>query len=251
LSPAPPPTGWAAGAGRQLAPQEHAPEPDSGVRFHFDSAFGTGRLQHLTDGFTERSDSTKADYYRLGFELLTKNQLGGGLRIEGVASDDDLFVASGNLAHKATDASVLAHFTSQFDIGRARIPIRVGLCLRSYEVEDGPTVPEIEWRGIGPYLELEPDIPLVHGETARVSLRGRLGVGFGEAEIGTEPASRDYDGKSTSLDFAIGAHVEIGHFDLGVAYLVRRLGVESDGGPLFSDIDVQFEGITGSLALRF
>jgi hypothetical protein len=227
---------------------------DSGLRVSIDFALGAGEFEHSTVGSGTLSDSTSAGYFRLGCELMTANQWGGGLRLEGTGSDDDLFESAGALAQEATDASLFAHFTGRFGGDGVRLPLRVGLFVRNYGIEEQSTGVEVSWFSIGPYLELEPDVPLIHGEEVRLSLRGRLGLGFGATVVETEPATEDYDSAMIAADLGVGVNLEFEHWELGIGYLFRSFDVaESDAvaGTVIREIDVEFQGLVASFAVRF
>jgi hypothetical protein len=245
-------------ASRESAPVKQAPQAapaaDSGLEVSIDFALGAGRFDHDTEGSGTLSDRTSAGYFRLGFELMTASDWGGGLRIEGTGSDDDLFVSSGAPAQEATDASLFLHFTGRFGSDAVDVPLRVGLFVRNYTIEEDLTGAEIQWSGFGPGLEVEPDLALIRGDTARLSLRGRLGLAVGVASIETEPATEDFDSVMASFDAGLGLHLAFEHVDLGIGYLFRSLDVaESDdvAGLVIREIDSEFRGLVASLAVRF
>ena len=95
-------------------------------RFEVQFAFAGGQFEHQTDGSALRDDTDGA-LFRLKFEGLTKGGTGGGFRIEGIGSDDDLFVEQGFQATEAKSWSGYGHFTYRVEAGRFMMPARIGI----------------------------------------------------------------------------------------------------------------------------
>src|SRR5687767_14766424 len=84
-------------------------------RFRIAAAIAGGNFDFETDdpdpsGPTLEGD-TDAGMFRLSFEATTARGIGGGVRLESVASDDDLFVDAGFNATEAGNGTLFAHFT--------------------------------------------------------------------------------------------------------------------------------------------
>lgn len=243
-------------------PRERAPElrqeparESRGTDFRLDVAFGAGNFKHATDGQPLLDDDTTAGYFRLGFEFVTECGWGGGIRLEGIGTDDDLFVDSGGSASEATDGELLLHATYKLDAGRVQMPIRGGLFFRGYGFEEKATGDRVDWMGAGLKIEIEPDFALLHGDTARWSLYGRLGLGAGGAAVEDDPKIiGSADTTMGAVDLELGTRLRFQHLDVGLGWLLRAANwAESDpvGAVVYREIDTRFSGIELSLAARF
>lgn len=163
------------------APRSAPLRPRTRIEF----ALGGGTFDHETDGSPILNDDTSGGYLRLGFEHTGADGLGGGFRLEGSASEGDLFATD----VEASEGELFAHFTSVLGDDDARLPVRIGLSLRSYTLDD-PAGLDPTWTSIGPRVEIEPDLRLDRGDSTRWSLYGKLGAFLGYTWIETDPAPR-------------------------------------------------------------
>lgn len=212
---------------------------------------GGGKFQHDIDGSVE--DDTNGGYGRLSFEFFGES-LGGGLRLEGIASDDDLFAGSIGPA-EATDGEIFVHITGRLrNDETVRVPVRFGLFVRGYSLEDNGTGASIDWSTVGVRAEVEPDIAFIAEEGVRWSVHGVLGGGLGVSRVETDPSTFDADTTMTSFDVAIGTRLELSPvvLDLG---LMRRASYydqsDDSGGLFFRGIDTTFEGVYIALGVTF
>src|SRR6476659_9359740 len=97
--------------------------PDS--RFHVGLGVASGNFRFQTDG-SNLDDRTDAILYRLTFEGTSRRGFGGGVRFEGVGTDDDLFEGTGFARSEANHGTVFAHFTYRLAEHRFAMPFRVG-----------------------------------------------------------------------------------------------------------------------------
>jgi hypothetical protein len=244
--PVPPPA--AAPAGLQAEPDEWSP------RVRLDFALGSGNWRHTTENAPTLDDDTNAGYLRLGVEFLGEDNLGGGFRLEGIASDDNLFNNSGGPPSEARDLDLFLHFTGLFGEDRFHMPVRLGLFLRDYYLEDKATGSDIEWFSIGPRIEAEPDFALVVTDQARWSLFARLGFGFGATAIYTDPATEDFTTTMTVVDVGIGTRLSIGHVQFEVSLLDRAVRYDQSdvqNGTFVRRVDTEFQGLVIGGAVVF
>jgi len=252
-SPASTAPGAGSGAG-PAAPADLRTDPDEQPRVRLDFAVGSGSWRHSTENASTLDDDTNAGYLRLGVEFLGQDNLGGGFRLEAIGSDDDLFRDSGGPPSEARDLDLFMHFTGVFGEDRFHMPVRLGLFLRDYYLEDNATHNEIEWFSIGPRIEVEPDFALVMYEHTRWSLFARLGFGFGATAIYTDPATEDFTTTMTMADVAIGTRLSIGQVQFEIALLDRAVRYdESDvvNGAFVRRVDTEFQGIVIGGAVVF
>jgi hypothetical protein len=252
---APPSTAPGAGPAHPAAPAGTQTEPDEWQpRVRLDFAVGSGNWRHSTQNAPTLDDDTNAGYVRLGVEFLGQDNLGGGFRIEGIGSDDDLFRDSGGPPSEARDLDLFMHFTGLFGEDRFHMPVRLGLFLRDYYLEDKTTGGAIEWFSIGPRIEAEPDFALVICEQTRWSVFARVGFGFGATAIYTDPATEDFTTTMTMADVGIGTRLSIGHVQFEAALLDRAVRYdESDvvNGSFVRRVDTEFQGLVIGGAVIF
>jgi hypothetical protein len=246
--PSPPPAVDAASASAPLP--SPAPQAPMRARTRIEFALGGGSFDHETDGSALLNDDTSGGYARLAFEHIGDEGSGGGIRLEGSASEGDLFGTD----VEASEGELFLYFTSVLGDDDARFPVRIGLSLRSYTLDD-PAGIDPTWNSIGPRFEIEPDLRLDRGDsTTRWSLYGRLGVFLGFTEIETDPSTDHWHTTSYGLDVGAGTRFAFSHVELGLGYLLRfHHADESDtsGGVAIREYDAYFSGVEVALAVVF
>lgn len=222
-------------------------------RWRCELAFGGGDFEHETVGAPTLQDETGGGYFRLGFEYLGPEDFGGGLRLEGTASDDDLFLATAGSPAEIGDGELFLHGTGLFGDDAVRVPLRFGLSFRGYTIDD-PTGADLTWASVGPRVELEPDFRLLGNEAVRWSLYGRLSgfAGFTAAE--SDPATEDWTTTMVGVDVGVGTRLAFEHVQLGIGYLVRsHHAAESDtvNSTFLREFDAEMRGLELSFAVLF
>ena len=160
-------------------------------------AFGGGSMKHETKG-TDLDDKTDAGYFALGGEVMFTERVGGGMRLEGAASDDDMFAdVPGADASEVGDGELFFHGTVGFGEQPQEMPLRFGLFYRGYSLEENVTSDQLNWSSFGPRLEFAPDIELIQNDGFRWSLPCRLGVGVGYASVRPAPEPQAWEPTST------------------------------------------------------
>lgn len=217
-------------------------------------AFGAGSLRHRTDG-TALDDETDAGYFALGVEAIGDRGLGFGLRFEGIGSDDQMFQgASVGAPSEASDGELFLHGTGDFGDDAFRFPLRFGLSLRNYSLQENATGAELEWSSFGPRLELSPDLALAQNDAVRWSLTGRVGVGFGATLVSQSSAIDDWETAMGMLDLGLGTRLSFGSVAVDLGWLSRYSSyAESD--PANSSVvlgaDSEFQGLVLGLTATF
>ena len=220
-------------------------------------AFGGGTWEHTTSGVAALTDDTDARYMRLGFEIIGRNDFGGGLRLEGTVSDDDLFVQSGGVAAEAGDGELFLHGTGVFGGGPddvVRMPLRFGLFLRNYRIEERVGGNAIDWQSVGPRVEFEPELRLVGDEDVQWGLYARTGFCFGITSIDNDASTDTFDSTMFGFDFGLGTRLGLGPVQLDIGYLLRTHDVEESdyvGGAFIRAIDAEFRGVVVGAAIVF
>lgn len=224
--------------------------PDARVYLHV----GGGDFEHETSGSATVSDETSARLVRFGFEAFGEG-LGGGLRLEGMISDDDLFAETAGSPAEATDAELFLHFTGLIgDSQHTHIPARFGLFLRDYRFEEQSTGFEVDWASVGVRAEIEPDFELVRGDTVRWSLFGLLGLGFGFGNVSTDPETFDADTTVFTYDLGVGTRLQLSHFEVGLGLMRRATNFDESedvGGLMFREVDTELTALFLTLGAVF
>lgn len=222
-----------------------AQDDERKARFSVDLAFGGGRFEHTTDG-SNLDDHTDAAMFRLRLEATSRRGFGGGLRIEGIGSDDDLFVDAGFAANEARWSNIFLHFTYRAEVDRFAMPVRIGLLLDGYVLDEDSTDTQQTFGSIGPYLELAPEFDLVHERKLSWSVYGVVGVGAAVTGIDIDGDPNDYTSSTGFLGLEAGTRLRVGPVTLGVGIVGRWASMnESDEENLSVVLghDTEFVGI--------
>jgi hypothetical protein len=214
-------------------------------RFRAALGFAGGELDHRTDGSPLDGDAD-AGLFRLQFEGTTPRGIGGGIRFEAIQSDDDLFRDAGFVDTEASWSSLFAHFTYRLEARRFTMPMRIGLILNGYTLEEENSDDEIVYGSIGPYFELAPEIRLVGRRSFGWSLYGEVGLGAAVTGIEIEDDRNDYISDTAFFGVELGTRLHLGRFEVGAAYVGRWQSMdesdEEDGLVVFG-YDADFQGL--------
>lgn len=233
-----------------LAAQEDAPYRP---HFRIEFAGAGGEFEHRTDGSLLDGESD-AGMLRFDFEGLSRRGFGGGLRFEGLASDEDLFDDTAFNASEARSSSLFLHFTYEARARHFRMPVRVGLWLNGYQLEDQVTGDRVRYGSIGPYLEVAPEFLLVDRRRIAWSLYGQFGAGVAGTAIDVDNDSNDYVSSTAAFGVEAGTRLRTGPFELGVAYVARWQTMEEsdpENSLVVLGYDTTFQGLLVSCAVRF
>lgn len=211
-------------------------------------------MEHKTNG-TNLDDKTSAGYFALGAEAMFTEKIGGGVRLEGAASDDDMFQDLGPATvGEATDGELFLHGTARFGEEQSPLPLRFGLFFRGYTLQDNADGDELSWSSFGPRLEFAPDIQLVQSEAFRWSLPLRFGLGLGVSTVETSPSTEEWDTTMTQYDLGLATRFQFSKVFFDVGYLLRHANYrESDetANVTILEADTTFSGLVFSLGAKF
>lgn len=228
-----------------LAPlAAQAPEPTH-AQFDVGVGLAGGMLEHRTAD-AARDDRTSAALLLLHGEATTAGGFGGGLRLESLVSDDDLFAGTGSNEVEANQGTLFVHLTWRLQTERFVMPIRVGLLLDDYQLADQVTDLELDHLSAGGYFELAPSLALVANDTLRWSLVATAGAGIAATTIDPDGDDEEYDASTTRYGLEVGTRVSFGRFELGLSGLGRWQSMgESDpeNGTTIAGYDTEFVGV--------
>jgi len=222
-------------------------------RFRIGLSLAAGTFDYHTDGSNLDGD-TDAGMFRLQFEGTSAGGIGGGIRLESIASDDDLFADAGFPASEAGNGSVFGHFTYRVEAHRFAMPIRAGLLLNGLTLKEKVSDLEVTYASIGPYFEIAPEVVLVRGGKTQWSLYAELGTGFAGTGIDVEGDPNDYSSVTWFAGLELGTRLLLGPIELGLSYVGRWQSMdESDpeGGLVVLPYDSNFQGVLFSLGVVF
>ncbi len=203
------------------------------------------------------NDSTAGGLFELAFESVPETKFGGGARVRGLASDDDLdddpLDGSPGTA-EARDAEWFFHGTYDGGVDGKRLPLRMGLSIRSLKLQDSISENGTTWSSVGPRVEFAPSLPLNDSDEIAVSATGLLGLGYSLTSIEDDTLGLDWDSDAVFVDAGVGLRCEFNraYVDLGYRYLSSRYA-ESDvnGGLFVREIDATFSGLVFTLGFTF
>lgn len=223
-------------------------------RFVGELAIGGGRLEHHTRGST-LDDDTSAAYVRLQFEAYADRGFGGGIRIEGVGSDDDMFESAGFPASEASSGEVFVYFAYRPPQLQSELPLRVGLLLHDYGLEENTTEDRIDFASVGIRLEAMPEVVLHESDNLRWSIYGGGSIAVGRTRIDTDPDTFEADSDTTLYGVDIGTRLRFGrHANLGIGWVYRSQTVDRSeivDGNFFFGIEQTFSGLLLSFGMTF
>jgi hypothetical protein len=199
--------------------------PEREPRFYLGLGLASGTYDYKTEGSLLDGD-TGAGLLRLQFEATSAAGFGGGLRLEGIVSDDDLFVDAGFPATEAKIGSLFAHFTWRLQTDRFAMPMRAGFLFDSHQLEDVATSQQLTFASGAFQVEVAPELALIAREGFHWTAYGELGLGVGSttAEIDGDP--NEYDSDSSFAGLEIGTRFRFGLVELGLAYVGRFQDVD-------------------------
>lgn len=218
-------------------------------------AFGVGKYD--VDIKNSASDETTAGLFEAAFESVAQSDFGAGARVRGIASDDDLDDDPTNFAPgfvQATDNEWFFHGTFDRGEGMQRLPLRFGVAVRQFQLEDKAAAETVEWTSWGPRVEFAPELPMSEWDSGSISLCGMLGLGYGRTTVNITGAVDDWDVDAVFFDFGAGARANLNGVFLDLGY--RYIGSDYDQSDVSSGIfvretDVSFNGVVFTIGGRF
>lgn len=221
----------------------HAP------RYHLELGLGLGDGEHTTDG-SNLDGQTDAGLFRFAFEGVGDAGLGGGLRVEGWSTDDDLF---GSPA-EATSSSLFAHFTWRHGDAGYVLPLRFGLLINGYVVEDRSTGDDATSGTVGLLGEVAPEFVLAGDDSVQWTAFAAASFGFGSTAIDVDGLGDDFASFTTFFGAELGTRLRLERFDVGVSLVYRTQRMDEsdeDNGFVVLGYDAEFAGVLLSLGFAW
>lgn len=221
--------------------------------FLIDLTLASGSFDHDTDGSNLDGDTT-AGLLRLRFEGYGESRFGGGVEVEVIGSDDDLFVDNGFGESEARAVEVFGYGAYRFESRRFAMPLRFGLFGRRYETEFANPSGEIETTSFGIKVAAEPEIAFVMTEKVRFGAYGNLALGFGVSEIQVSGTSTEWDSNNATLGLELGLRLRVGITAMSLAYLHRTEAIDDsdpEGGVFIRGVDTNFDGVAFTFGFTF
>lgn len=230
------------------AAESEEPEQEP-YRFEVRLDLGAGTMDHETQSSTLDGD-TDAAYGLLQVEGFARNGAGGGLRMCGSVSDDDIFEDSGGIDVTESVSELFLYFVYRFESDRFLVPLRAGLAAHDIMIEDDDANEEINFTSLVLRVQVEPELELVRGRALRWTAYTAVGLGFGPTEIETDPSTVDDDSDVVLFDFDLGTRLQAGPVLLGAGFVYRQADVD-EGDDFFLGVTNEFRGLMLTLGLRF
>jgi hypothetical protein len=239
----------AGAASFSLCAQESVDLPN----FRVDLTLGAGSATHNTDKSNLDGD-TAAGYFRIEFEGFSDRGFGGGLRLEGWKSDDDLFDDNGFQGYEATTSSLFAHASWRFTDGNLCMPVRAGLLFHGHRIEDTTTGEQTTFSSFGPQFEVAPELFLTQSKHTKWSLFAELGLGAGYTSVEVDGVSGEFDSSTWFYGIELGTRVYLGPVELGLSYVARgHMMAESDpeNSTVVFGYEAGFDGLALTMGVVF
>ena len=228
-------------------------QDDERARWRIGAALGGGSFEFRTDG-SPADDRVDAGFFRLEFEGTSKRGFGGGLRLEGIGSDKDLFQDAGFTPVQARNSTAYGHFTYRLQQHRFAMPIRLGLLLNGLVLDEQGTSNDVTYASLGPYVEIEPELTLTHSRSTNWSLYGRFGVGAGATAIDIDNDPNDYTSSTGFAGVEAGTRLLLGSVELSLAYVGRWQSMDQsdpENGMVALGYDANFQGLLFGVGVVF
>lgn len=232
-----------------------------GTRPHFRGSFGVaGGNYHFDSDLAGFDDEVDAGLLQARVEYTGRKHIGGGIRFEqfGTDRDEGLFRDPTNFFDRGTQArssTLLAHGTFLFQQHRFTMPVRIGLLVNRFVLDDhSATNPETTYLSLGPFFEVEPELVLLRRGKLEWSVYGQFGFGVGGTSIEVDGDPRDYDSSTGFAMVEAGTRLRIGKALLGIAFIGRYQSMdrsEFEGNSFIFGYDSEFEGVLFTAGFRF
>ncbi len=225
--------------------------PHDEPHFHASARLGAGNSDVETIAGASLTGETNAGLVGVEFEGM-RESLGGGLRVDAYATDDELFADTlPGSDSSAAAVELFPHLSVRTGGDAFRMPIRLGPVAQTHTQEiDGIS---LDYFGLGGQVEIEPEVHVFGDDKQLLSIYGRLQAGITAAEVdGDAIASRSTD--ATLLGAEIGVRYRFGSLLLGVGYLHRSTTYdESDvvNGTVVGETEFRFDGGFVSVGARW
>lgn len=222
--------------------------------FQGDLILAPGTYKHDVTGTTSLDDSSEASFVRMRAEGFAPEGLGGGIALDAIGSDDDLF--DRGAAYAGGDLFLYGGY--RFGAEDVRVPVRLGLLVsgRTLELKDSSDT-ELNWSSLGVGFEVAPQIRLL-GSANGFSLWAfgdfRMGVMGTEIEVETSLGAPTWDTASLLWGAHMGLRGQVQQFQFSLGYLGSLFAAaesDSKGGITLRESSDTFNGFAIGLGLAF
>lgn len=220
---------------------------------------GAGSYGISVDGLG--SSSTNAGLFELALESVSASHIGGGARLRGIGSGDDLQLddpttplPSDGEPLQAGDGLFYVHATYDPGEGAKRLPIRFGLASNVLDVEGQLTGDTLTASSFGPRFEFAPQLPLTKSDGFSLAATGLLGLGYGFTSIEENDSVGDWSTNAFFYDLGIGLRADFKnvYLDLGFRYLGSSYSESDESlGVVIRAVDTDFTGVVLGLGAKF
>ncbi len=198
--------------------------------------------------FVENNADGEADAILIGiqFEAVSDRNLGGGVRIETIRSQDFDGVLD---ADDADNVEVFGFFTYRIKRDRFRMALRPGIGFHLHTYDDNLSGFSTDYSTLFFRLEAEPELVLVEGRKVTWTVYGNLALGVGMTAIDSDIPVSNLDDETSSelLGFGLGTRVQVGPIALGLGYVGRS--IEIDNTDDFTTVENDFSGVEFTVAV--
>lgn len=211
------------------------------------SDVGIGKLDHNTSGTNLDGDDT-ATMLEIGVEGFSDSGFGGGVRFGLLASEEGMFDDAGVDNVMATAVDVYLHVTQRWAHDRFALPLRFGLLVNSYQLEQDTSTLEdtVQFDSFGFRTELEPEFLLSDWDGVALTAGSRLSLGSGWTECSTEPSTFEADSATLFYGIDLGFRLRAGMGSFHLGWVLRGQStddIDVSGRFLDNGYDATFTGL--------
>jgi hypothetical protein len=217
--------------------------------------FAGGDYDHDPEGAVH--DETDAGFFGLLAEVSgASSGIGGGIELEVMGTDDDLF-ENGPVEQQISTFGIAPFFLCRMRAGdRFRIPVRIGPWLHFLDAEDEGSSDSLTWATLGLRFAVEPEMVLVQDRDFQLSLFSEVSLAGGGSVVHEELGSTDEDYETTGGVFGleIGPRFRMSHFFASVSFLHRGISMDesdSENGVRIPGFDSEFNALAFSFGGGF
>ncbi|MCR9245953.1 MAG: hypothetical protein NXI31_13045 [bacterium] len=222
--------------------------------FRLEVGGGFGSAFHETESSAVDGD-TGGGIARVRFEGVGRHGFGGGIRLEGWGSDDDLFVDEGFAAEESRAGAIFGHFTYRFERGRFRMPARIGIMVHNYELSNVATgMTTLEVDSFASRFEVAPEFVFHRNGPLMFSGYAELGIAGGYSLVDVPSLNNDFDSSSVFWFAEIGARARFAMFEFGTAFVTHGMVMaesDTENGNFVNSFGAGFTGVIFTGALVF